>query len=368
MIVFAHLLNDRSGSSRVLRSVMELIGDRGSNLLYVGGALGGLLDAPNGDVRRYWYRRGRFRAITLLAYLWSQCNLFVRLLRDNRIDREAVVYVNTLMPFGAALYGWVTGRPVLYHLHELSITPAPLRALLVGIARLTAARLIYVSDAHRALLPIAADRALTIHNALDPALLAVGRTSASRCDRLIVLMLSYNRPYKGVPEFLALADRLSGRTDIEFHLVLSDEFEAMVARSQPANLTIHPPSDRPEEFYRRAGVVLNLSRPDLCVETFGLTLLEAMAFGVPVIAPPVGGPAELVRDGQEGFLIDSRNSQALDAAINRLARDRATHDTMATAARARAEQFGSARFRSAVAAAVEAARNSSRARRKTAHP
>lgn len=368
MIVFAHLLNDRSGSTRVLRSVMELVGDRGSNLLYVGGDLGGLLDSANGDIQRYWYRRGRFRAITLLAYLWSQCALFVRLLRDRRIGRDAVVYVNTLMPFGAALYGWVTRRTVLYHLHELSITPAPLRTLLIGIARLTSTRLIYVSDAHRALLPIAADRAVTIHNALDPALLAADRTLASRSDRLAVLMLSYNRAYKGVPEFLALAERLSVRADVEFHLVLSDGFETAVARPRPANLTIHPASDQPEQFYRRAGVVLNLSRPDLCIETFGLTLLEAMAFGVPVIAPPVGGPAELVRDGLEGFLIDSRDSQALDAAIDRLARDRTTYTAMAAAARARAEQFGSARFRSAVAAAIEATRNSPRIRGKRNHP
>lgn len=356
MIVFSHLLNDRSGSSRVLLSVMNLVGDPESNLLYLGGRPGGLLDSANGKVRHYWYQRSNFRGLTLIAYLWSQLALFVRMLCDRQIDRTAVIYVNTLMPCGAAIYGWVTRKPVVYHLHELSIEPKPLRFFLIKVAKLTATRLIYVSDAHRSLLPIADDRAVTIHNALDKAWFTAKRVSRPTRNKFSVLMLSYNRPYKGVPEFLAMAERYCGRDDIEFHLVLSDGFEAMSGRPHLSNLTIHPPSNQPEDFYSRADVVLNLSRLDLCIETFGLTLLEAMAFGIPVIAPPFGGPAELVRDGQEGFLIDSRDSQALDAAIARLAQDRETYNAMAAAAHIRSKQFESDRFGVAILEVIEAAR------------
>lgn len=365
MIVFAHLLNDRSGSTRVLRSIMDLVGDRESNLLYLGGPPGGLLDSPNGKVRHYWYQRSKFRGITVFTYLWSQFILFARMLCDRQIDPKAVVYVNTLMPCGAALYGWATKRPVVYHLHELSIAPSALRALLIGVAKLTATRLIYVSDAHRTLLPIADERAITIHNSLDKEWYAAKRASPPSSDRFSVLMLSYNRHYKGVPEFLALAERFIGHTGIEFHLVLSDGFETMSGRPHPSNLTIHPPSNRPEDFYSEADVVLNLSRPDLCIETFGLTLLEAMAFGIPVVAPNVGGPAELVRDGQEGFLIDSRDSQALDAAIDRLAHDGETYSAMAAAARTRAKQFGSTRFGLAILEVIQAARKSHQRHGKT---
>ena len=38
-------------------------------------------------------------------------------------------------------------------------------------------------------------------------------------------------------------------------------------------------------------------------ETFGLVLLEAMASGVPVVMTPVGGAAEFLRDGVNGFLV-----------------------------------------------------------------
>ena len=60
-----------------------------------------------------------------------------------------------------------------------------------------------------------------------------------------------------------------------------------------------------------ADLVLNLSNPSLWVETFGLTLLEAMAYQLPVICPPVGGPIELVKNDENGFCIDSRNMDEL---------------------------------------------------------
>ncbi len=40
-----------------------------------------------------------------------------------------------------------------------------------------------------------------------------------------------------------------------------------------------------------------------------------MAYGIPVICPPVGGPLELVDDGISGFQIDSRNIGELSEKI-----------------------------------------------------
>jgi phosphatidylinositol alpha 1,6-mannosyltransferase len=54
-------------------------------------------------------------------------------------------------------------------------------------------------------------------------------------------------------------------------------------------------------------------------DTFGQTLQEAAASGLPVVAPAAGGPLDLVRDGTTGFLVAPGSASALASAVARLA-------------------------------------------------
>ncbi|MFE6049277.1 glycosyltransferase family 4 protein [Kitasatospora sp. NPDC056446] len=54
-------------------------------------------------------------------------------------------------------------------------------------------------------------------------------------------------------------------------------------------------------------------------ETFGQTLQEAMASGLPVVAPAAGGPLDLVRPGSTGFLVPPGSGEAFRTAVERLA-------------------------------------------------
>ncbi|MET3770268.1 glycosyltransferase involved in cell wall biosynthesis [Marisediminicola sp. UYEF4] len=51
-------------------------------------------------------------------------------------------------------------------------------------------------------------------------------------------------------------------------------------------------------------------------EEFGIALLEAMATGLPVVAPAAGGPATYVEQGVTGFLVDTSDRAALAAGIS----------------------------------------------------
>ena len=96
-----------------LSSVVTALGRGGDRLrLFVGSDGSGCLDEAGIETTRYWYRRMPYRLLTLITYMGSQLSLLTLLFRSRDIDRKALIYVNTLLPFGAALYGWMTRRPV----------------------------------------------------------------------------------------------------------------------------------------------------------------------------------------------------------------------------------------------------------------
>lgn len=85
-----------------------------------------------------------------------------------------------------------------------------------------------------------------------------------------------------------------------------------------------PKSHRPEEvpeIYRLAasnrGVFIN---PAL-TEPFGLTILEAAASGLPVVATENGGPVDIIANCQNGELVDPLDKEAITAALLKLLQD-----------------------------------------------
>ncbi|WP_369388013.1 glycosyltransferase family 4 protein [Streptomyces sp. CG1] len=72
-------------------------------------------------------------------------------------------------------------------------------------------------------------------------------------------------------------------------------------------------------------------------ETFCQTVQEAMASGVPVVAPAAGGPLDLVAHGRTGLLVPPRDITAVTEAVRELAADPARRAAFGTAARTMVE-------------------------------
>jgi phosphatidylinositol alpha 1,6-mannosyltransferase len=68
-------------------------------------------------------------------------------------------------------------------------------------------------------------------------------------------------------------------------------------------------------------------------ETFGQTLQEAAASGLPVVAPAAGGPLDLVDDGVTGYLVPPGDPDAFAGAVARLGADPAQRAAFGAAGR-----------------------------------
>jgi glycosyltransferase involved in cell wall biosynthesis len=121
------------------------------------------------------------------------------------------------------------------------------------------------------------------------------------------------------------------------HPTISPSLELFVG-SPPIFCTPKPsswPADSLPELYASCDAFLFSST----TETLGLVVLEAMASGLPVIATPVGGVADHLRDEENGLAFPPHDSDAMAAQMVRLAQSTELATRLGTNARETAESL-----------------------------
>lgn len=278
--------------------------------------------------------------IRLMRFFYSQLFLFFLIVFHQRQTKQ--VYVNTLLPFGAALAGRICNKKVTYHLHESYLQPVALKRFLQRVASYTAQNAFYVSNYLMETEPLNGVENKIVYNALpDEFVIKAKQHNYHPINQhFIVLMICSLKAYKGVNEYVSIAARFK---HLHFELVLNanekDIETHFLGTAIPSNLKMFTVQKNVHPFYQRASLVLNLSNPEKCVETFGMTLLEAMCYGIPVIAPPVGGPTEIVDSLVNGFCVDVRNTEMLDQTIQLFFTDNELRKDFSKNARANALKF-----------------------------
>jgi glycosyltransferase involved in cell wall biosynthesis len=97
------------------------------------------------------------------------------------------------------------------------------------------------------------------------------------------------------------------------------------------------PREELPRYYSSVDLLLATSHAS---ETFGISLVEAQACGLPVVASNFGGFPEVVDVGRTGLLVPPRDATALAEAVNGLLDDPAQREQMAAAAPGWAAQWG----------------------------
>ena len=339
-----HLLNDFSGSPMILKTVLSGLIKKGSKVDLVT-SKGGVLDTISAceSFRRHYYSYN-FSAkpiITLLRYAWVQLYTFFFSFRY-MFSANTVFYINTLLPVGPAAAGWLMRKRVVYHYHENADVKGIVYKGLSRAMNFFASKVICVSDYQKKQLN-STKNVMVVPNAVSEQFSQMLRPDIKRAfEAKNILMACSAKMYKGVGEFIEIAKRLP---QYPFTLVLNcsqQEKEDFIVANKleiPANMTVHPRTAEMYNFYNTASVVLNLSDTSLFVETFGMTVAEALLAGLPCIVPPVGASREIIVEGVCGYAIDSHNTELIAERISYMLSNESVYRQMSAAALDRSRLF-----------------------------
>jgi glycosyltransferase involved in cell wall biosynthesis len=272
-------------------------------------------------------RRRQVRSVATLVLVPELVAYAARLARIARVAQVDVIHTNSLKAFTyGVLAGRIAGVPVVAHLRD---DLGHLRAGAVGaVVRVLVRRLpdavvgcsSYVLSAAR----LAPPRSHVVYSGVPGADVA-GRAVA-RGGPAVVGMVARIAPWKGQHVFLqAAAEVAARRPEVRFRIVGAPLFGEEGYLRELQGLAADGPLAGRVEFsgfvadtraaYEQLTVAVAAS---VTPEPFGNVIVEAMARGLPVVAPAEGGPAEILTDGVDGLLVPPRDPAALAAAILRL--------------------------------------------------
>lgn len=268
-----------------------------------------------------------------------------RAMRD-ALDRERFDVLHVHCPITPVL-PWLALQhargPVAGTLHT-HYTPGLGSRLAGGLERRYLGRLDLVLAVSHAAASLAAgirDDVQIVPNGVDAEGFGQGRRPARFDDgRFNVLWVGRLEPRNGLDRMLRAFARLRARVPARL-LVLGDgplrrRYERMVPRDLAGDVVFAGAViDGRADWYAAAHVYC----APTSVASFGVTLLEAMAAGRPVLASDIAGFREVLHDGEEGRLLPPDDAGAWADALEALARDPAGAAALGARGRATAARY-----------------------------
>lgn len=283
---------------------------------------------PLGIVRRKY-----LTPFGLLQYLW---NLIVgtmdvcRLIRRQKID---LVHSSTLTVLSGGIAARLTGKPHLWHIHEISQAGSGLRRMLHGAVRRLSTVIVTVSNAVSSHIlkdePKAAGKIKTIYNGIDLAPYAnsvndgrVRKELDIPQDAIVVGMVGRVSRWKGQAVFVEAARQVlevrpnlyfvavGGVFDDEHHYM--ESLQKMVSDYRLDHFRI---SDFRQDIPAVMASFNLFVLPSIKPDPFPTVIIEAQAAGLPVIGTACGGVPEMVAPDGAGTLVSPGDAEQLAAAI-----------------------------------------------------
>ena len=155
--------------------------------------------------------------------------------------------------------------------------------------------------------------------------------TALKADGIVIAFLGQLGRRKGIPELVSALSSLP-RT-LSWRAVLGGDGDLQEARNRVRELgladRVEIPGwvgpERVDGILRRADIFALPSH----AENLPMSIIEAFAYGVPVVSTPVGSVPEMIEDGQNGLIVPVGDRDALADALLRLMQDKKLRETLA---------------------------------------
>lgn len=166
--------------------------------------------------------------------------------------------------------------------------------------------------------------------------------SASSCENKRVIFVGRFSEQKGL-EYLIKTWEVVNKKHPNWTLYMygQGEQESMVKKlifdaGLGEAVIIHQPTQQIQEKYLESSMLLLTSR----FEGFGLVLVEAMACGLPVVSFNCPwGPADIIKDGEDGFLVEYLNTDEAAQRVCQLIEDTELRKKMGAKARVNVQRY-----------------------------
>lgn len=336
--LFLHPSDDVYGSDRVLLALVDAARRRGSDVCVLlpddmaPGWLSGELRERGATVRVVPLAVARRRYLTPRG--------LVSFLRQLHLARRAVtaemarfapdiVHVNTTaIPVAAAL-GRPEGRRVVWHVHEIVVSPRPLAWMLRTLPMWAGNDVVGISDAVCANLNRARftrARLHRVHNGVPARQLTNRHRQSAPLQCVFVGRLN---KWKGYDLFVEAAGRVADAfPDVRFAIAggppageqwrVADLHRQLTERGLSRRVEVLGVCDDVPSLFDRSHVAVVPSR---WPEPFGLVIIEAMRSGCAVVAADHGAAREIISDGETGVLFPPGDATGLASAMKRLLGD-----------------------------------------------
>lgn len=330
-ILFVHSSSELYGSDRSLLNIVKNIDKSKYNIYVILPCEGPLVDEmrkiPGVTTAIFEIavlRRKNLSVVGVLRYIKEFVTSFKfikKFIHEYKID---VVDTNTAVVFPGAVAAKYCKIKSVWHIRE--IIKSNTENKVVSFMMNAFADLIIANSKTTAkALAVDQRKIRVVYNAVEEQ----ENTYHAPNQSLIVGMAGRINRWKGQKFFVDAAEIVHKKfPEVIFHIAgeaytgesyLKEDLKEYIARRNLSDtVLLLGQVDNMCEFYQNISIFV---LPSIQPEPFGLVVIEAMEYGLPVIATKHGGPVEIISDGVDGYLVDYKDPSEMACRIMELIQD-----------------------------------------------